>query len=105
MVAPLGNLCRHPPPKIPAPAKQGSPHNWKFLKVRTGPRAAHSFQLSAFIQLYNKIVQALSRTHNKIIKMKNFAANDNAKPNIDNISGLNLVAVKLTNVQVIKLPL
>jgi hypothetical protein len=87
------------------PAKQGSPHNWKFLKVRTGPRFAHSFQPSVSIRLYIKIVQATIRIHNKIIGMKIFAAQDNAKPNIETTSGLNVAAIKLTIVQVTKLPL
>jgi hypothetical protein len=34
-----------------------------------------------------------------------FATQDKAKPDIENITGLNLVAVKLTTVQVTKLPL
>jgi hypothetical protein len=89
-------LVQTPTSWIPAPAKQGSTHNWKFLMVRTGPRVAHSFQPS---------VRARSITHNKIISMKIFATEDNAKPNIDNISGLNLAEVKLTSVHVTKLPL
>jgi hypothetical protein len=34
-----------------------------------------------------------------------FVAKDKAKPNKENIKGLNLAAVKLTTVQVTKLPL
>jgi hypothetical protein len=35
---------RHLPCEIAAPAKQGSPHDWKFSKARTGSRFAHNFQ-------------------------------------------------------------
>jgi hypothetical protein len=41
----------------------------------------------------------------KIIRMNMFAVQDKAKPDIENISGLNLAVVKLTTVQVTKLPL
>jgi hypothetical protein len=37
--------------------------------------------------------------------MNMFEAQDKAKPDTENIRGLNLVAVKLTTVQVTKLPL
>jgi hypothetical protein len=39
-----------------------------------------------------------------IMRMKMFAAKDNAKPSIENIRGLNLEMVQLTTVQVTKLP-
>jgi hypothetical protein len=41
----------------------------------------------------------------KIMRMNMFAAQDKAKPDMENIKGLNLAAVKLTIVQVTKLPL
>jgi hypothetical protein len=41
----------------------------------------------------------------KIMTMIMFRAQENVKPDIENIIGLNLAAVKLTTVQVIKLPL
>jgi hypothetical protein len=41
----------------------------------------------------------------KIMKMQMFAALDKANPDAGNISGLNLVAVKHTAVQVTRLPL
>jgi hypothetical protein len=41
----------------------------------------------------------------KIIIIKIFVQQDKAKPNIGNIKGLKLAAVKSTNVQVTKLPL
>jgi hypothetical protein len=56
---------RHLPLKIAAPATQGSPDHWKFSKVYTGPRFAHGFQPSVCIRLYNKTVQATSRSHTK----------------------------------------
>jgi hypothetical protein len=37
--------------------------------------------------------------------MNIFAAQDKAKPDIENIRGLNLAVVKLMTIQVIKLPL
>jgi hypothetical protein len=40
MLAFLGISGRHLPLKIAAPAKQGSPHRWKFS---TGQRFAHGF--------------------------------------------------------------
>jgi hypothetical protein len=58
----LGISSRHLPLKIAAHAKQGSAHHWKISKVHTGPRFAHSFQPSICIRLYNKIVQATSRS-------------------------------------------
>jgi hypothetical protein len=39
------------------------------------------------------------------MSMNMFVAQDKAKPDIENIGGLNLVVVKLTTVQVTKLPL
>jgi hypothetical protein len=40
-----------------------------------------------------------------IMRMKMFAAKEKAKPRIENIRGLNLEMVKLTAIQVTKLPL
>jgi hypothetical protein len=45
--------------------KQCSAHHWIFSKVHTGPRFAHSFRPSVRIRLYNKTVQATSRSHTK----------------------------------------
>jgi hypothetical protein len=53
------------PLKIAAPAKQGSPHHWKFSKLHVGSRFAHCFQPSLFIRLYNNIMQATSRNYTK----------------------------------------
>jgi hypothetical protein len=39
------------------------------------------------------------------MRMNTFAVYDKVKPDIENIKGLNLVVVKLTTVQVTKLPL
>jgi hypothetical protein len=39
------------------------------------------------------------------MRMNMFAAEDKAKPDTENIRGLNLAAVKLTTVQVIRHPL
>jgi hypothetical protein len=39
------------------------------------------------------------------MRMIMFAAYDKAKPDIENLRGLNLAAVKLTTVQMTKLPL
>jgi hypothetical protein len=61
----LGVSERQLPLKIAAPTKQVSPHHWKFSKVHTGPRCAHGFHSSLCIRLYNKIVQATSRSHTK----------------------------------------
>jgi hypothetical protein len=44
--------------------KQGSPHHWKFSNLHTGLRFGHSFPF-VYIRLYNKIVQATSRSHTK----------------------------------------
>lgn len=46
---PPGNLRRHQPLKIAAPAKQGFPHHRKYYKDDTGPRYAHGFQPSSCI--------------------------------------------------------
>jgi hypothetical protein len=40
-----------------------------------------------------------------IVRMNMFAAQDKAKPDIENRRGLNLASVKFTTVQVTKLPL
>jgi hypothetical protein len=61
----LGICGRHLPLKIVVPVKGGSPHHWKFSKVYTGPPFAHGFQPYVCIRLYNKIVQATSRSHTK----------------------------------------
>jgi hypothetical protein len=53
------------PIKIEAHAKQGSAHHWKFSKVHTCPRFAHSFQPSVSIRVYHKIVQETSWSHTK----------------------------------------
>jgi hypothetical protein len=55
---------RQPSTEIAAPAKQSSPHHWKFSKAHTGSRTAPGFQTSVYI-LYNKIMQATSRSHTK----------------------------------------
>jgi hypothetical protein len=55
------------------------------------------------IRLYNKIMQATSRCHTKSWKI--LAIMDKAKPDTEDISGLNLAAVKHTIVQVTRLPL
>jgi hypothetical protein len=59
----LGISDRRIPLKIAAQAKQGSEHHWKLSKMDTGPRFAHGFQPSVCIPLYNKTVQATSRSH------------------------------------------
>jgi hypothetical protein len=46
--------------KFAAHTKQGSAHHWKFSKLHTGPRFAHSFQPSVYIRLCNKIMQKTS---------------------------------------------
>jgi hypothetical protein len=57
---------RHLPLKIAAHIKRGSPHNWKFSKVHTGPQwFANGYQFSVCIPLYDKIMQATSRSHTK----------------------------------------
>jgi hypothetical protein len=66
----LGSSSRHLPLKIAAPAKQGLLLHWKFSKVHTGPQFARGFQTSVCIRLYNKIVQATSRSHTKSVKVK-----------------------------------
>jgi hypothetical protein len=61
----LGISDRRLPLKIAAPAKQGSLHHWKFSKVHTSRRFAHSCQPSLCVLLYKKIVQERSRSHTK----------------------------------------
>jgi hypothetical protein len=56
---------RYLPLNIAAPAKQRSAQHWKFSKVHTGPRFAHGVQASVCIRLYNRFVQAISRSHTK----------------------------------------
>jgi hypothetical protein len=50
MLAHLGISGRHLPLKIAVPAKQGSSHHWKFLKVHTGLRFAHGVQPYVCVQ-------------------------------------------------------
>jgi hypothetical protein len=96
---PARGICgRHQSLKIAAPAKHGSTHYWKFSKLHIGPPFAHSFQPSVCIRLCNKIVQATSRSHTKIMRMNAFAAQDKTKPDKENIRDLNLAVVKLTTV-------
>jgi hypothetical protein len=45
--------------------KQRSAHLWMFSKMDTGPRFAHVFQSSVYIQLYDKIVHATRGSHTK----------------------------------------
>jgi hypothetical protein len=97
----LGIIGRHLPLKTAAHSKQGSAHHWKFSKVHTGPRFAHSFHPSVCIRLYNKIVQATSRSHEN----KQVRGIEQAEASVENIRGLNLTVVKLMTVQVSKLPL
>jgi hypothetical protein len=57
----MGISGRHLLLNIAAQAKQGSADHWKFSKVHTGPRFAHSYQPSVCIRLYNEIMQATSK--------------------------------------------
>jgi hypothetical protein len=50
-------------------------------------------------------LKEISRSDIKIMRKNMFAIYDNAKPDIENIRGLNLAAVRLTTVHVTKLPL
>jgi hypothetical protein len=84
------------------PAKQGSLHHQKFFEVHTGLQFAQSFQPSVYIQLYNKTVQATTKSY-RIMRMNMFAVQDKAKPDKENMKGLNLAVVKLTTVQMTKL--
>jgi hypothetical protein len=52
------------PIKLRCLQKKFSAH-WKLSKVHTGPQFAHDFRPSVFMRLYNKIVQATSRSHTK----------------------------------------
>jgi hypothetical protein len=61
---------RQPSTEIAAPAKQSSPHHWKFSKAHTDSRFAHGFQASVHIWLCNKIMQATSISHTKSWKCK-----------------------------------
>jgi hypothetical protein len=98
----LGISSRHPTLKIAAHVKQGSMHHWKFSKVHTDPRFAHGFQPSVCIRLDNKTKKQESY---KIMRMIMFAVQDKAKPDIENIRGLNLAAVEIKTVQMAKRPL
>jgi hypothetical protein len=75
------------------------------FKVHTGLRFAHGFQPSVCIRLYNKNCAGNKKKSYKITRMNMFAVCDTAKPDIENIRCLNLAVVKLTTVQVTKLPL
>jgi hypothetical protein len=45
------------------------------------------------------------QTSYKIMRMNMFVVQDKAKPDVENVRGFNLAVVKLTTVQVTKLPL
>jgi hypothetical protein len=45
--------------------QKSSPHHLIFSKAHAGSRFAHGFQTSVRIRLYNKIMQATSRSHTK----------------------------------------
>jgi hypothetical protein len=61
----LGSSGTHRPFILQRLKNKGSPHQWKFSKVHTGPRLWHSFQPSVYIRSYNKIVQAASINHTR----------------------------------------
>jgi hypothetical protein len=48
----MGVCSRQPSTEIAAPAKQTSPHHWKFSKAHTGSRFAHGFQSFIYISDY-----------------------------------------------------
>jgi hypothetical protein len=56
MLAPPKFSGKHLPLKIAEPAKQGSPHYWKFSKLHTGPQFPHGFQPSIHIIRLYKIL-------------------------------------------------
>jgi hypothetical protein len=70
----LGISGRHVPLKIAEPTKQGSPHHWKFPKVRAGPRFTHGFQSSLLYDYITKLgrrqaelIQNLEKEHFRCI--------------------------------------
>jgi hypothetical protein len=56
MFAPPGSL-QQPSTEIAAPAKQSSPHHWKFSKAHTSSRFAYGFQTSVYIYIYDYITK------------------------------------------------
>jgi hypothetical protein len=61
-----------------------------------------AFNLPYAYDYITKLCSNKQKPH-KIMRMNTFAAQGKAKPDIENIGGLNLAAVKLTTVQVTKL--
>jgi hypothetical protein len=59
----MGISVRYPSNEIAAPAKQGTPHHWQSSKAHTGSRNAHGFPPVVRVWLYNKIMQAISKSH------------------------------------------
>jgi hypothetical protein len=100
----LGISGKHLTLKIAAPIKQGLLHHWKFSKVHTDPQFAQGFQPSPCLLLYNKIVQSTNRSHTNHEK-EHVRCKGKVEASIENIRGLYLAVLKLTTVQVTKLPL
>jgi hypothetical protein len=90
------------PIEIAATAKSSSPRHWQSAR-RTSIRDMHkAFQISYVYDYITKSCrQKLKST--EIMKMQMFATLDKAKPDTENIRGLNLAAVMCTTVQVSRL--
>jgi hypothetical protein len=48
-------VCSRPSTEIAAPAKQSSPHHWKFSVAQTGSRFTHTFKFSYIYDYITKL--------------------------------------------------
>jgi hypothetical protein len=96
---------RDPVLNIAAPAKQSSVHhNGNFPRCTTICGLHTAFNLP-YVYDYITILAEDKLESYKIMGMNMFAAQEKAKPDKENIRGLNLVVVKLTITQETNLPL
>jgi hypothetical protein len=76
----------------------------KYVPAATDTDATIEELLETVFPMWS-VPRGNKRKSYKIMRMNMFAVGVKAKPDIENIGGLNLAVVKLTTVQVTKLPL
>jgi hypothetical protein len=76
--------------------------NGNFQRCTTVCDLHTAFYPSYVYNYITKLCRQQAEVIYKIMRMNMFAASDKAKPDVENIRGLNLVVVKLTTVQVTK---
>jgi hypothetical protein len=96
-------LCgRNPPTEIAAPANQESSHQLKCFKPAQLYAICLWLSKLGILRLHNKICRQQEEVKNH--DNENIRTLEKAKPNTENITGLNLAAITCTTVQVSILP-